>query len=98
MNYKTLGGLVVLNIALLVSLVLLTLSPAPAQAQFGSNRAGDYVMLGLAAPGRQAYNAVIIVDMNNAAMLSVRYDPSSRRIVPIAFRNIARDSEGRQSR
>ncbi len=98
MNRKTLGGLIVLNIALLVALGVLTVTP-PAEAQFAGPRAGDYVMLSTITPGRPNYETVIITDMNNSAMLGLYYEVSRKRFVPVAFRNIAEDATGaRQGR
>jgi hypothetical protein len=55
-------------------------------------------MISVAQPERQSYNAVVITDLNNAAMLAVRYDQTRKDFVPLAFHNIASDAESRQAR
>lgn len=98
MNRKTLGGLIVLNVALIALLAVLTLLPGQAQAQFAGGRAGDYVMLASITPGRPQYETVVIVDMNNSAMFGLYYQVSRKQFVPVAFRNIAEDATARQGR
>ena len=51
MNPRSLGALIVLNVALLLALVVVTFSPAPAQAQFGGR--ADYVMISGFSAGRE---------------------------------------------
>jgi len=89
MNRKSLGGLLVLNVALLAALGLLSLTPPPAQAQFGG-RAGDYLMVSGSTPARTE-DTVYITDMNNGLMMAVQYDQNRKLIQPVAFRNLGAD-------
>ena len=89
MNRKSLGGLVVLNVALLVALGLLTFTPQPAKAQLGG-RAGDYLMVSGATPGKTEAT-VYITDMNNGLMMAVQYDQNRKSIQAVGFRSLAAD-------
>lgn len=89
MNRKSLGGLIVLNLVLLVALGLLTFTPQPAKAQLGG-RAGDYIMVSGATPGKTEAT-VYITDMNNGLMMAVQYDQNRKIVQPVAFRNIGAD-------
>ncbi|QNN23862.1 hypothetical protein HED60_16835 [Planctomycetales bacterium ZRK34] len=89
MNRKSLGGLIVLNVVLLLALGLLTFTPEPAAAQLGG-RAGDYVMVAGATPGRTEAT-VYITDMNNGLMMAVQYDQNRKIVQPTGFRNIGAD-------
>jgi len=96
MRHKTLVGLIALNAILLTALVTVSLTPAPAQAQMGGARAGDYLMVAAHQRGK-THATVYITDLNNGAILAI--DPTPRReLEVVAFRAIARDFEGRVGR
>ncbi|MBI1370150.1 MAG: hypothetical protein GC162_16035 [Planctomycetes bacterium] len=90
MNRRSLGGLIVLNLVLLLALGLVSFNPPAAQAQLGGNRAGDYVMVSGYTPGHET-STVYITDMNNGLMMAVNYDVNRKAIVPTAARNIGSD-------
>ncbi len=92
MNRRTLGGLIVLNIALVAVLAIITILPSPAQAQFAGGRPGDYMMIATVTPGRPNYETVVITDVNNSAMLSLYYHVSRKQFVPIGYRDISADA------
>lgn len=90
MNKKSLGGLLVLNLALLMTLALLAVSPDPAEAQIGGRRPGDYVMVaGKALSIRES--VIYITDLNNGMMLAIRYDVSRKSLATVGFRAISGD-------
>lgn len=91
MQHKSLLGLIVLNAVLLVALIVVAVTPQPAQAQLGGRRAGDYVMVAAQRRG-QTYSTVWVTDLNNGAILAV--DPQPRQqLKVVAFRPLARDVE-----
>jgi hypothetical protein len=92
MNGKSLGGLVVLNVALLFVLGLLSFSPQQAEAQLGG-RGGDYIMVAGTTPGKTA-STLYVTELNSGTMLAVVYDASARALVPVGARKVSADFEG----
>jgi len=90
MNRKSLGGLIVLNVALLFVLGLLTMAPSTAEAQLGGRRAGDYVMVAGQVQGK-VNSTLYIADLNNGTMIAVNYDQNARALVPVGGRVISAD-------
>lgn len=90
MNKKSLGGLLVLNLALIMTLALLAVSPDPVEAQIGGRRPGDYVMVAGKALGIRE-SVIYITDLNNGIMLAIRYDVARKSMAPVGFRPIATD-------
>ncbi len=91
MNRKSLGGLVVLNVALMMVLSLLTFSPQPVEAQLGG-RAGDYIMVAGQTPGK-TNSTVYVTDLNSGTMLAITYDVNARALVPVGARRVTADFE-----
>ena len=91
MNRKSLGGLIVLNVALLFVLGLLSFAPNTAEAQLGAGRrAGDYVMVAGRVQGKQT-STLYITDLNNGTMIAVNYDQNAKALVPLGGRNVSAD-------
>lgn len=88
MNRKALPVLVALNVVLLVSLLVVTLTPAPAHAQFGRAR---YVMISGQAQGQNQRNAVYIIEVNQAKMVAMMFNGGNNRLDIIAGRPLAND-------
>lgn len=74
MNRRTLRALLTLNVVLLVALVLVGLTPAPAQGQFGRS---EYIMVSGLVVGRKQQAAVYIIDLANAQIAAVMYNSSN---------------------
>ena len=92
MYRKRLGGLIALNVALAVLLVILSVNPEPAEAQ-ARRRIGDYIMIAALSPG-QISRTIYIIDLNNSSMLAVLYRSrgSTRgEFEVVDYRNIAED-------
>lgn len=81
-------GLIALNGALLAVLAAVTLGAA-VHGQ-GRNR-GDYTMVSGGVPGTNA-SAVYIVDVTNQEMIAMVYNPNTKVLDGIAFRNLAADA------
>ena len=80
MNRRTLRALLALNVVLLVALVLVGLTPAPAQGQFSRP---EYVMVSGRVVGRNQQAAVYILDLANARIAAVMYNSSNDRFEEI---------------
>ena len=92
MNRTSLAGLIVLNLALLLVLGILCLTPQSAQAQgLGAGR-GDYVMIAGQIPGKTT-GAVYVVDITSARMIAVTY-VDRQGLVTISSRDINEDLRG----
>jgi hypothetical protein len=84
-----LGGLIALNIALLVVLAAVTFGGSVHGAQ---NRGrGDYTMVGGKVPGADAY-AVYIADVANQELVVMTYSQSAKAMEGVAYRNLALDA------
>lgn len=82
-------GLLVLNAALLVLLAVVTFAPM-ADAQQG-RAVGDYTMVAGGVNGSLG-SVVYIVDAINQEMIAVTFDPSTRRLEGVGYRNLAVDA------
>jgi hypothetical protein len=91
MNPRNLAGMIVLNVALLVVLAVLCLTPQPAAAQLGAGR-GDYIMIAGQVGGRTT-GAVYIIDITSGRMLAVMY-MDRQGLVTVARRDINEDVQG----
>lgn len=94
------SGLLALNAGLLIVAGGLAIDSAvfaqPGVA--GPTRApGDYALVGGSIPGANS-NAVYVLDAANRELVAVRWDPSTRGLVGIGFRDLASDATGRTSR
>ena len=87
---KALYGLLAINGVLLLLLAALTLG-RPADAQVPAR--GEYTMVAGGVNGAQS-GAVWIVDTVNQELVALTYDPSSRELVGIGYRNLIADREG----
>ena len=90
MNKRSLGSLIALNAALLVALVVTTLTPAPARAQIGFNQA-QYMMVSGRITTRRQQAAVYIVEVNSAKMISLLYNSANNKIEWVAARDQLQD-------
>ncbi len=93
MKNNSLGGLIVLNAALLVVFALLIFPAKPAQGQLGGMRS-DYVMVSGRTPGQASSNTIYVTDMGRAVMLAVFYRPAGRqrgKLTSVGFRNLSQD-------
>jgi hypothetical protein len=91
MNRRSLAGLVVVNVALLVVLAVLCLTPRAAQAQLGQGR-GDYFMIAGQAVGQNA-GVLYIVDTVSAKVIAVAYNKQNRTFAAVAERDINNDAK-----
>jgi hypothetical protein len=81
-------ALLALNAALLLLLAVVTFAPAvSAQA----NRRGEYTMVAGGVKGPQSW-ALYIVDTVNQELIVLGYNPSTKRLDGIGYRNLAADS------
>ncbi len=88
-RFGTYGFLAALNVAALALLAAVELS-APAAAQVGRPR-GTYV----AAEGRingTETHALYIVDESTQETIAVQWDPRSKQLVGLGYRNLAADA------
>ncbi len=85
---KSLRGLIVLNAALLTALAAVTLGPtSTAQPRLR----GEYTMAAGGVNGLQAA-AAYIIDVTNQEMIAITYDPSSKSLQGMGYRNLAVDA------
>jgi hypothetical protein len=76
MNRKTLRALLALNVVLLVALVLVGLTPTPAQGQGQFGRSQYSMVAGLTA-GRKQQAVIYIFDLANARIAAVMYNSAN---------------------
>ncbi|MCK4871996.1 MAG: hypothetical protein KAS72_04645 [Phycisphaerales bacterium] len=95
MKRTRISGLVVLNVALLVVLAFVSLSP-PAQAQ-GARRPGDYLIVGGAMKGETS-NAIYVLDTANLEVIGLVFDRSGNRIPKAIWHDVKQDLERGASR
>lgn len=93
MNKRSLGVLIALNLALVVALAVVNLTPAPAHGQ-GFGAAGDYVMLAGQVKGRSAQSGIYIIELQTARMVAVMFNSNSDELETIAGRNLLHDTQG----
>jgi hypothetical protein len=94
MKPQHLPGLIVINLALLLTLAVLSFGPfgdTPANAQARA-RAGDYVMIA-AQRSRNTYDTIYITDLVNYVILAVEPNPSRKELRSTGFRPITEDLE-----
>ena len=91
MNRKTLRALLTLNVVLLVALVLVGLTPQPAQGQFARS---EYIMVAGRVVGRDQQAAVYILDLATAKIAAVMYNSSSDKFEEIDTISMRRDGDG----
>ncbi len=89
MNRRSLGALVAINAILLAALVVVSLSAAPAIAQFGLR--GDYVMVAGDVTGRSDQEAVYILDLKSQKMITLLFDTRTNKLEPVAGRLVSND-------
>ena len=80
MDRRTLRALVALNVVLLVALVLIGLTPAPAQGQYSR---AEYIMVSGKVVGRTQQSAVYILDLSNARIAAVMFNSSNDKFEEI---------------
>ena len=80
MDRRTLRALVALNAVLLVALVLIGLTPAPAQGQYSR---AEYIMVAGKVVGRSQQSAVYILDLSSAQIAAVMYNSSNDKFEEI---------------
>lgn len=85
---SSLRGLIVLNVVLLTLLAAVTFG-ARADAQM--RQRGDYNMVAGGASGTNS-GVVYVVDTVNHQMIAVTFDQTSKTIVGVGARNLARDA------
>lgn len=95
MNRKALPALVALNVVLLMSLLVVSLTPSPAKAQFGRAR---YVMISGQAQGQNQRNAVYIIEVNQAKMVAMMFNGGNNKLEIIAGRKLADDMKAQVGR
>ncbi len=90
MNRKSLGVLLVLNLVLIASLAVVSLTPAPAQAQLGG-RGGNYVMIAGPLRGRAQQSGVYVLDLARGQMAWVIYNSDTGKPELVARRDVGAD-------
>jgi len=96
MNKRSLAVLLMLNVMLLVSLAVVSLTPQPAAAQIG--RRGDYAMIAGEVRGGNNQAGVYVLDLNTQMIATVMFDARTKKIRPIARRRISDDLSARTAR
>jgi len=91
MNKQSLSALVVLNVVLLVALLVVTLSPPPAQAQLGGR--GDYVMIAGQVVGLQDRALIYLLELKTLRLAAVTFDTRNNRLDIIAGKELAPDMQ-----
>lgn len=90
MNQRSLAALIVLNLTLLAALVVTTLSPTPAEAQF---RAGaSYLMIAGEVVGRSQQAGIYVINVATGEVLPFLYNTSNDRIDTYPVRDVAKDA------
>lgn len=88
---NTLGGLIALNLALVVILALVTFAPS-VQASGAAAAAGDYMIVGGRINGATS-NAVYILDQRTGALMCFLYDRSTKKLKGLSVRSVANDAK-----
>lgn len=89
MNRKTLRALLALNVVLIVALLLVGLTPAPAQGQ-GQFARNQYSMLSGLTTGRRQQAVIYIFDLANARIAAVMYNSANNKFEKIDTLNMRR--------
>ena len=93
MNKRSLSTLIVLNVVLLVALLLVALSPRPAEAQLRGR--SEYAMISGRVTGLQSKDMIYVVDLNSGWLAALVYESANDRLIPIARYNLSADLAGR---
>lgn len=88
-NVSSMGGLLLLNAALLAVLAAVTFAPS-VDAQQARPR-GDYTMVAGPVPGMDG-SAVYIVDSINQEMMVVAFSQGEQRLEGVSYRHLGRDA------
>ena len=81
MNRKSLRALVVLNVVLLVALVVVGLTPQPAQGQFAR---AEYIMVSGRVTGRAQQAAVYLINLQTAQIAAIMFNSANNQLEAIA--------------
>lgn len=92
MNLKTLRALIAFNVVLLLSLVMVTLTPAPAQGQFAG---AEFIMVSGQTAGRAQQNVVYIINLNTAQMAAVIYNSADNSFTVVDAVNMMNDLQAK---
>ena len=91
------GGLVALNLALLVGLGLVTFAPG-AGAQLGANRnnpegrvRGEYAVVGGSTLGQTA-STIYVLDSANREMIALKWNDSIKSLEGVGYRDLVADA------
>ena len=99
MNRRSLGVLVALNLALLVGVLVVSLSPDPAAAQGFRGRGGNYFMIAGQVEGLPQQAGVYILNLQDGELYWLLYNSDNDRLEVIAGRDVATDlKEAQQGR
>jgi len=96
MNRHSLGALLALNVVLLVTLAIVSLTAQPAAAQFGMR--GDYIMIAGEVAARSNQAAVYILDLKSQKMAAIMFDSRSKKLQAIAGRVVSNDMRPKHGR
>lgn len=96
MNRQSLGALIALNVTLLVSLVIVTLTPQKADAQPAFGRS-QYVMVTGETTARPNEAAVYIFDLASAQVAAVFFSTANNRFEVVGTYDMAGDLTARPS-
>jgi hypothetical protein len=91
MNERSLGALVVLNVALLIGLALALVTDGTSEAQAQARRPGDYVMLAGEAAGRTNQQVVYIIDLQSTRIAAMLFNSSNNQVEILDGRVISTD-------
>ena len=90
MNKRSISALVALNVVLFAALVVVSLTPQPAQAQFVPR--GEFAMIAGSVTGRANQKAIYLVDVKSARMIALMFRSSDNKFELIGSRDIAQDA------
>ena len=89
MNRRSLGTLIAVNFVLLIALAVVTLPPAPAEAQLRGK--GEYAMVSGNVRGRSNQDAVYVVDTRRGRVASFVYEVVNDRFIRAGVYDFAAD-------
>lgn len=85
-----LGGLLLINGAILFVLAIVALAPFVSAQGFRSH--GNYHAVSGKAPGSDS-GVICVIDENNQQLIAFTYDPNTKRLVGIGGVDLARDAQ-----
>lgn len=85
-------GLIALNVGLLALVGALTLAPHAGAQRAGARAPGDYTMVSGRIVGGST-NVVYILDANNQEMVAVRWNPTTKSLDGVGFRDLSADAQ-----